>query len=108
MSQCGFDPQNLLQVDADLLLHTRWLRLCSGGVQGDLNTPVVQSRSTGLMQAVIGDSAEVVVTAGGEPLDDEVRGTLAEIEISTPVAKFSIEKAHITRDGRRLLVTPIQ
>lgn len=108
ISQCGFDPQNLLQVDDDLLLHTRWLRLCGAGVGGDLNTAVVQDRNTGLLRAVIGEPSEVVVTAGGKTIEGDATGSLDDIRISSPTVTLQIEEARIKRDGRQLVVTPIQ
>ena len=50
---CGFDPQNLLQVDSTVLLHTRWVRLC-GGVSGEFTTAAVQDRTAGTFAAVVG------------------------------------------------------
>ncbi|HVO33964.1 MAG TPA: hypothetical protein VMT21_00285, partial [Gemmatimonadales bacterium] len=61
---CGFDPQNLLQVDSTVLLHTRWVRLC-GGVSGEFTTAAIQDRDAGTFSAVVGAEDSVRVTAGG-------------------------------------------
>jgi len=48
---CGIDPQNLLQVEPGVLLHTRWVQACAGDVfQATFNTPVVQDRNAQVLR----------------------------------------------------------
>src|SRR5437899_3285804 len=63
---CGFDPQNLLQVEPGVLLHTRWVVACAGeAFQATFNTPVVQDRNAETLRAVVGADSIVKVTVNG-------------------------------------------
>src|SRR5439155_26601381 len=64
---CGIDPQNLLQVEPGVLLHTRWLRACAGdALEATFNTPVVQDRTAQVLRAVVGADSSVKVTTGAQ------------------------------------------
>src|SRR5436190_1559693 len=54
LGMCGLDPQNLLQVEPGVVLHTRWLQACAGDFQATFNTPVLQDGNTQTLRAVIG------------------------------------------------------
>ena len=91
---CGFDPQNLLQVEPGVLLHTRWVVACMGDAfQATFNTPVVQDRNVETLRAVVGADSTVKVTVNG-----------ADVRIESPVVSLRASKADISRDGRVLTV----
>ena len=92
---CGIDPQNLLQVEPGVLLHTRWLQACAGDVlQATFNTPVVQDRTAQVLRAVIGADSTVKVTTGAE----------GEVHIESPLVSLRASRAEVSRDGRVLTV----
>jgi hypothetical protein len=92
---CGIDPQNLLQVDAGVLLHTRWLKVCAGdALQATFNTPVVQDQGGQVLRAVIGADSTVKVTNAAP----------GEVEIESPLVSLHAKSAEVARDGRVLTV----
>jgi len=92
---CGIDPQNLLQVQPGVLLHTRWLQACAGdALQATFNTPVVQDRQAQTLRAVIGADSTVKVTAGGQ----------GDVQIESPLVSLRAAKAEVSREGRVLTV----
>jgi hypothetical protein len=91
---CGIDPQNLLQVEPGVLLHTRWLRACAGDFQATFNTPVVQDRNAQSLRAVVGADSTVVVTTGTE----------GDVRIESPLVSLRAAKAEVSREGRVLTV----
>jgi hypothetical protein len=89
------DPQNLLQVEPGVLLHRRWVQVCSGDAfQATFNTPVVQDRNTQTLRAVVGADSTVKVTAGAQ----------GDLQIESPLVSLRAAKADVTRDGRVLTV----
>jgi hypothetical protein len=107
---CGIDPQNLLQVDEGVLLHTRWLRPCAGSaLDGEFNTPVVHDRNAGTMRAVIGDPDEVKLTVGGTAV--ALRGGLVlsavdDVEIESPGLDLRCSRADVEFNGNALRIRP--
>jgi hypothetical protein len=92
---CGIDPQNLLQVEPGVLLHTRWLRACAGDAfQATFNTAVVQDQNAQSLRAVVGADSTVAVTVG-------VQG---DVRIESPLVSLRATKAEVSRDGRVLTV----
>lgn len=92
---CGIDPQNLLQVEPGVLLHTRWLQACAGdALQATFNTPVVQERESQTLRAVVGADSTVKVTTA----DD------GSVRIESPLVSLKATKADVSRDGRVLTV----
>jgi hypothetical protein len=92
---CGIDPQNLLQVEPGVLLHTRWVQACAGDVfQATFNTPVVQDRNAQVLRAVVGADTTVKVTVGAQ----------GDLRIESPLVSLHAAKADISRDGRVLTV----
>lgn len=90
---CGIDPQNLLQVEPGVLLHTRWVQVCTGDLlQGTFNTPMVQERNT--LRAVIGADSVVKVSNGAD-------GT---VQIESPLVSLRAKNATVAREGRVLTV----
>jgi len=106
---CGFDPQNLLQVDSAVLLHTRWVRLCGGGLSGEFTTAAVQDKAAGTFTAVVGAEDSVRVTAGGKAvvLQDGDTLTAADLRIVAPGATLEAAKALLRRTGRALELSPL-
>jgi len=94
IGSCGIDPQNLLQVEPGVLLHTRWFRACSGeALQATFNTPVVQERNT--LRSVVGaDSTVKVVDAGN-----------GAVQVESPLVSLRAKNASVSREGRVLTVT---
>src|SRR3989441_1981057 len=91
---CGFDPQNLLQVEPGVLLHTRWVVACAGdALQATFNTPAVQDRTAQTMRAVVGADSTVKVTVDG-----------ADVRVESPLVSLRASKAEVSRDGRVLTV----
>src|SRR5881409_1999750 len=83
---CGIDPQNLLQVEPGVLLHTRWLRACAGDFEATFNTPVVQDRTAQVLRAVVGADSTVKVTTGAQ----------GDVQIESPVVSLrEIGRAHV-------------
>ena len=91
---CGIDPQNLLQVEPGILLHTRWVHACAGDFQATFNTPVVQDRNAQSLRAVVGADSTVTVTVGAQ----------GDVRIESPLVSLRAAKADVSRDGRVLTV----
>src|SRR2546427_1203522 len=92
---CGIDPQNLLQVEPGVLLHTRWVQACAGDVfQATFNTPVLQDRNAQVLKAVVGADSSVRVTTGAQ----------GDVQIESPLVSLRAAKAEVARDGRVLTV----
>jgi len=92
---CGIDPQNLLQVEPGVLLHTRWLRACAGdALDATFNTPVVQDRTAQVLKAVVGADSSVKVTTGAQ----------GDVQIESPLVSLRAAKAEVAREGRVLTV----
>lgn len=107
IGMCGIDPQNLLQVEPGVLLHTRWVRLCAGpALDATFNTPVVHDRNTQTARAVIGADSTVKLTVGGQPiaLENVSLSAAADVRIESPLISLHAARADIVREGRRLLV----
>jgi hypothetical protein len=94
LGMCGIDPQNLLQVEPGILLHTRWVRVCVGdALQATFNTPVVQDQNAQVMRAVVGADSSVKVSEA----DGGVR-------VESPVVTLRAPKADVSREGRVLTI----
>jgi len=92
---CGIDPQNLLQVEPGVLLHTRWVVACAGdALQATFNTPVVQDGNVQSLRAVVGADSTVKVTVGSG----------GDVQIESPLVSLRAAKADVSRDGRVLTV----
>jgi len=92
---CGIDPQNLLQVEPGVLLHTRWLQACAGDVlQATFNTPVVQDRNAQMLRAVVGADSTVHVTTRAQ----------GDVQVESPLVSLRATNAEVSRDGRVLTV----
>ncbi len=109
---CGIDPQNLLQVDAGVLFHTRWLRPCAGSaLQGEFNTPVVHDRNVGSFEAVIGPPREVRLTVAGQLVTlggtDMISGA-TEVEIESPGLTLRSTLADVEIDGDVIQLRPLR
>ena len=94
LGMCGLDPQNLLQVEPGVVLHTRWLQACAGDFQATFNTPVLQDRNTQTLRAVIGADSSVVVTPGAD----------GGVRVESPLVSLRAAKAEVSRDGRVLTI----
>ena len=88
IGMCGIDPQNLLQVEPGVLLHTRWVQVCTGDVlQATFNTPVVQERNT--VRAVVGADSTVKVSEGPD----------GAVQVESPLVSLRAKNATVSRDG---------
>jgi hypothetical protein len=93
---CGIDPQNLLQVEPGVQLHTRWLQVCAGdALQATFNTPAVYDANAQVVRAVVGADSTVKV----------VNGPQGDVRIESPLVSLHAPKADVARDGRTLTVT---
>ena len=92
---CGIDPQNLLQVEPGVLLHTRWVVACAGdALNATFNTPVVQDRNSQSLRAVVGPDSTVKVTPGANGV----------VQIESPLVSLRATNAEVARDGKVLTV----
>ena len=107
---CGIDPQNLLQVDAGVLLHTRWVRPCAGGLSAEFTTAAVQDRNAGTFTAVVGAEDSVQVTSGGSPVTLRDGETLlaGDLKVVAPGVTVQAARAALTRRGRVLKIAPLR
>ena len=106
---CGIDPQNLLQVDSDVLLHTRWVRPCGPGLSAEFTTAAVQNRRAGTFTAVVGPADSVRVTAGGRavaPADGEA-ATWQDLKVEGPGVVLTAARAMVRWRGATLEVVPL-
>jgi hypothetical protein len=107
INPCGFDPQNLLMVDERRLLHTRWLRICTGAdFQAEFNTPVVEDGGS----FTAGAGAEVRITAGGREVrlaEGERIGGAAEVRVESPSLTLTAARADVERAGRMIVIHPL-
>jgi hypothetical protein len=95
LGMCGIDPQNLLQVQPGVLLHTRWVRMCAGSaLQATFNAPVLQDQGAQTLKAVIGADSAVKVTTPAA----------GEVTVESPLVTLRATKAEVVRDGRVLTV----
>jgi hypothetical protein len=93
IGMCGFDPQNLLQVEPGVLLHSRWVQVCVGDLlQATFNAPVVQGRNS--LRAVVGADSTVKIVDGGN----------GAVQIESPLVSLRAKNATVSRDGRVLTV----
>ena len=93
IGMCGFDAQNLLQVEPGVSLHTRWVQLCAGDVlQATFNAPLVQERNT--VRAVVGADSTVKVTNGPD----------GAVQVESPLVSLRAKNADVARDGRVLTI----
>ena len=108
LGMCGLDPQNLLQVDQGVLLHTRWVQLCAGdALQTTFNTPVVQDRNAGSVRAVVGADSGVRLTVAGQATelrDGSRLENATAVRLESPLFTLQAAKADISREGRVLTV----
>jgi hypothetical protein len=103
---CGFDPQNMLQLGAGALLHTRWLRVCQHGINLEFNTAVVQSGQQ--IDAVAGPAAEISITAAGAALPAEFPATeYSDIKITSHGVTGTVAHARVARTAQGITITPI-
>ena len=94
IGSCGIDPQNLLQVEPGVLLHTRWFQACTSDVlQATFNTPVVQTRST--LRAVVGADSTVKVTDGPD----------GAVHVESPLVSLRARNASVAREGGGRVLT---
>jgi len=108
---CMIDPQNLLQADDGVIIHTRAVRMCSGqSLDAFFTTPAVHDhRGNGSVSAVIGLPDSVKVTSAGQPLevaDGQAVTAAADVRIETPTLTLKSAKADIERHGRQLVLRP--
>jgi hypothetical protein len=107
MDYCGFDPQNLLMVDENRWLHTRWLRACTPGqVEAEFTTPVVQDGV--VLTAVAGP--EVRITVGGVAIElgecDRLAGA-EDVRIESAGVTVTAARADVEREGRTIVIHPL-
>ena len=106
---CGIDPQNLLQVDGTVLLHTRWVRPCGGGLSGEFTTAAIQDRDAGTFTAVVGAADSVRITAGGDAvtLREGESLVVSALKVIAPGATLEAAKALLRRTARALELSPL-
>jgi hypothetical protein len=111
IGMCGIDPQNLLQVDEGVLLHTRWFVACAGSeLHAEFTTPVLQDQANSRLEAVVGSTGEVKVTVGGEPLefgDGRMEGA-SDVRVEAPGVTLSAPLADIEMEGTVLTIRPLR
>lgn len=107
---CGIDPQNVLQVEPGVFLHTRWVQPCAGSAfRAEFNAPVVEERDPPTLRAAVSDTTPPTVSAGGSPLTIvEGQGVdgVRDLVIEHPEFTVRTARADIRMEGRRILVRP--
>jgi hypothetical protein len=110
MNWCLFDPQNVLQTADGELLHMRVLRVCSsGGVEVQLDQPVVEDRKTGVLQAVLADASALRLAAAASSIPLPADGAtidVSDLRIEGPTLNLVAPRATLIRQGRELRVIP--
>jgi hypothetical protein len=111
MFWCFFDPQNVLQTASGELLHMRMLKVCSNeGVEVQLDQPVVEERTTGVLRAVVGDVDAIKLTSSGATTSlpsDSATVDVSNLRIEGPTFSVVAPRARLSRRGRELWITPI-
>ena len=106
-NSCGFDPQNLLQLGDGGLLHTRWVRICAGGLDLTFNAPVVQQGT--MLETVAGARETVKVTAGGELLALPQQAVeLKDVKIESPGLTGSFARIRLQPTANGVLITTLK
>jgi hypothetical protein len=107
---CGMDPQNMLQVDVAVLLHTHFVRPCASGLSGMFTTGVVQDQAAGTFSAVVGPEDSVRVTSGGSriALRDGETLVATDLKLEAPGATLQVARAALARRGRTLEIVPLR
>ena len=107
---CMIDPQNLLQADAGVLLHTRAVRVCAGAaLDAMFTTPVVDARPTSTVRAVIGPADSITVTVGGKSValaDGLQLNEAPDLLIQSRAVTLTSRRADVSLQGRFLTVRP--
>jgi hypothetical protein len=108
---CGIDPQNLLQVDSTVLLHTRWVRPCGSGVSAEFTAPAAQDRLAGTFTAVVGPPDSVRFEVGGEPVSlrdgDTILGA-TDVRVESPGLMLQAVRADLQRRAQTVEVRPLR
>ena len=106
---CGIDPQNLLQASANLILHTRWVVACSGQLlNAEFNTPVVQDRATGELQAVVSDSLRITANGQEVKLQNGTTTELRSVRIEARTFNARFARADLRLENNALRIVPKQ
>lgn len=110
-NNCGFDPQNLLQISPTVQLQTRWWKPCAGSsVMMEFNVPSVHDDSAGTVSAVIGADSEVKIAVGGKPVrlrDGDRLAAAEDIVIEAPRATVHAARAELARRGDTIVIIPV-
>lgn len=110
LQPCGFDPQNLLRVDAVTELHTRWLKACGAGVTAEFETQVVHDEAARRYTAVVADSAALTLTVAGDRRqlgDGDTIAAADDVVVAAPHLALRLKRAELLRQGRTLRVRPL-
>jgi hypothetical protein len=107
LALCGFDPQNLLRLADDQLLHMRWIRFCLPDGTAEFETPVVQDREAGTAIAVLSPADQVEISAGGRPLGLEAlpEESVEDLSIAGPGLRLEAARARLSRRNGALVVS---
>ncbi len=107
---CGIDPQNLLQADEGVLLHTRWFVACAGSaLRAEFNTSVVQDQAKDRVEAIVGAPDDVKITLGGAPFElaDGRVEEASDVRVEAPGVILSAPRAEIEIEGTVLQIRPL-
>lgn len=105
---CGFDPQNLLRLADDRLLHARWIRFClPDDGTAEFDVPVIQDREAGTATAVLPEPDRVEIEIAGEPtgLGSLPDGLVEGLSITGAGLRLEAARARIARRDGVLRVT---
>jgi len=110
-NNCGFDPQNHLQISPTVQMQTRWWRPCAGSaLSSEFNVASVHDDEAGTVRAVIGLPADVALTVDGRPVvlaDGLQLESASNVRIVAPRASVQSARAKVVMQGRTLRVTPL-
>jgi hypothetical protein len=104
---CGFDPQNLLRLADDQLLHMRWIRFCLPDGTAEFETPVVQDRKAGTAIAVLSPADQVEISARGRSLSLEElpEESVEDLSIVGSGVRLEAARARLFRRNGALVVS---
>ena len=107
---CGYDPQNLLQVDAAVRIQMRWWKPCAGGTTyAEFNVASVYDEDAGTVSAVIGEDGDVRLTSNGQPVllhDGDILRDVRVFRLESPRASIQAVRVDLTRRGNTITVYP--
>jgi hypothetical protein len=110
--ECGFDPQNLLEVTPTIQLHTRWVHACSGDtIDAVFNTPAVHDDVAATFRVVIDPGDSLHLTSNGSAVsmvDIRSVSRLSNLKLTSRSATVTSARADVSVVGDTLRIRPLR